>query len=51
MFIGSWHEHGDAHCQVHSAALSFDQPINGVWASDHYGVVVDVELGTDPTAA
>lgn len=51
VFIGSWHEHGDAYCQVRSAALGFDRPIDGVWASDHYGVVVDVELGTDPTAA
>jgi endonuclease/exonuclease/phosphatase family metal-dependent hydrolase len=51
VFIGSWHEHGDAHCQIRSATLGFNEPIDGVWASDHYGVVVDVELGTDPTAA
>jgi endonuclease/exonuclease/phosphatase family metal-dependent hydrolase len=49
VFIGSWHQHRSASCQVRSAALAFDQPIDGVWASDHYGVVVDVELTADPT--
>jgi len=49
VFIGSWHEHRSASCQVRSAAVAFDQPIDGVWASDHYGVVVDVELVADPT--
>jgi endonuclease/exonuclease/phosphatase family metal-dependent hydrolase len=51
VFIGSWHQHHNAFCQVRSAAVAFDQPIDGVWASDHYGVVVDVELGADPTDA
>jgi endonuclease/exonuclease/phosphatase family metal-dependent hydrolase len=50
VFIGSWHQHPKAFCQVRSAAVAFDQPIDGVWASDHYGVVVDVEIGiSDPT--
>jgi endonuclease/exonuclease/phosphatase family metal-dependent hydrolase len=49
VFIGSWHQHRDAQCQVRSAAVAFDQPIDGVWASDHYGVVVDVDIGSDPT--
>jgi endonuclease/exonuclease/phosphatase family metal-dependent hydrolase len=51
VFIGSWHQHRNAHCQVRSAAVAFDQPIDGVWASDHYGVVVDVEVGEDATKA
>lgn len=51
VFIGSWHQHRSAYCQVRSAAVAFDQPIDGVWASDHYGVVVDVELGADPAEA
>jgi endonuclease/exonuclease/phosphatase family metal-dependent hydrolase len=51
VFIGSWHQHRNAYCQVRSAAAAFDQPIDGVWASDHYGVVVDVEVGEDPTEA
>jgi endonuclease/exonuclease/phosphatase family metal-dependent hydrolase len=49
VFIGSWHQHRDAHCQVRSATVAFDQPIDGVWASDHYGVVVDVDISSDPT--
>jgi endonuclease/exonuclease/phosphatase family metal-dependent hydrolase len=49
VFIGSWHQHRSAYCQVRSAAVAFDRPIDGVWASDHYGVVVDAELGADPT--
>jgi endonuclease/exonuclease/phosphatase family metal-dependent hydrolase len=51
VFIGSSHQHRSAYCQVRSAAVAFDQPIDGVWASDHYGVVVDVELGADPAEA
>jgi endonuclease/exonuclease/phosphatase family metal-dependent hydrolase len=47
VFIGSWHQHPKAYCQVRSATVVFDQPIDGVWASDHYGVVVDVDIGVD----
>ena len=46
IFIGSWHEHRDTYCQVRSATIAFDQPIDGVWASDHFGVIVDVDIGT-----
>jgi endonuclease/exonuclease/phosphatase family metal-dependent hydrolase len=51
VFIGSWHQHRNAYCQVRSAAVAFDRPIDGVWVSDHYGLVVDVELGVDSTDA
>jgi endonuclease/exonuclease/phosphatase family metal-dependent hydrolase len=47
VFIGSWHEHPKAYCQVRSAAVAFDRPIDGVWASDHYGVLADVDIGVD----
>jgi endonuclease/exonuclease/phosphatase family metal-dependent hydrolase len=30
-----------------AAALAFDQPIDGVWLSDHFGVVVDLDLATE----
>jgi hypothetical protein len=30
---------------VQSAKLVFDQPIDGVWASDHFGVMVDLDVG------
>ncbi|PXX65516.1 endonuclease/exonuclease/phosphatase family metal-dependent hydrolase [Nocardia tenerifensis] len=47
VFIGSWHAHPKARCEIRSANLAFDQPTDGVWPSDHYGVVVDVEIGKD----
>ncbi|QYN39341.1 endonuclease/exonuclease/phosphatase family protein [Pseudonocardia sp. DSM 110487] len=45
VLIGSWHAHPTAHCRVRSAELAFDKPMDGVWPSDHFGVVVDVEIG------
>jgi endonuclease/exonuclease/phosphatase family metal-dependent hydrolase len=51
VFIGSWHQHPNAYCEVRSAAVAFDQPIDGVWASDHSGVVVDVDIGVADSAA
>jgi len=47
VFVGSWHAHPQAHCHIRAATLAFDQPIDGVWASDHFGVVVDLEVGKD----
>jgi endonuclease/exonuclease/phosphatase family metal-dependent hydrolase len=48
VFTGSWHAHPKAHCQVRAASLAFDQPTDGIWASDHFGVLVDLEIGNDP---
>jgi endonuclease/exonuclease/phosphatase family metal-dependent hydrolase len=45
VFVGSWHAHPNAYCRVEGAALTFDQPWEGIWASDHYGVIVDLEVG------
>lgn len=47
VFIGSWHAHPQAYRHVRAAALAFDQPTDGLWPSDHFGVVVDVEIGTN----
>ncbi len=47
VFTGSWHAHPKAHCQVRTASLAFDQPADGVWASDHFGVLVDLEIGNE----
>jgi endonuclease/exonuclease/phosphatase family metal-dependent hydrolase len=47
VLVGSWHAHPEAHCRVEAARLAFDQPDGGVWASDHLGVVVEVEIGND----
>ncbi|MFI9407082.1 endonuclease/exonuclease/phosphatase family protein [Nocardia sp. NPDC052316] len=47
VFTGSWHAHPKARCEIRAAQLAFDRPTEGVWPSDHYGVVVDVEIGKD----
>jgi endonuclease/exonuclease/phosphatase family metal-dependent hydrolase len=47
VFTGSWHAHPNAHCLVRAATVAFDKPVNGVWASDHFGVVADVDVGHD----
>lgn len=45
VFVGSPHAHPKAFARVRSAGLAFAEPVDGVWASDHYGVVVDLEMG------
>ena len=47
VFVGSGDAHPKAHARVLDARLAFDQPIDGIWASDHFGVVVDLEIGRD----
>jgi len=47
VFVGSWHAHPKAHARIRAATLAFDQPVGGVWASDHFGVVVDLDVGRD----
>jgi hypothetical protein len=44
VFVGSWESHPKTHARVQSAALAFAQPIDGVWASDHFGVVVGLDM-------
>lgn len=46
VFVGSWDAHPKAHAHVRTAELAFEQPIEGLWASDHFGVVVDLEVGS-----
>ena len=46
VFVGSWHAHPRAHAHVRAATLAFDRPLaDGVWASDHAGLVVDLDIG------
>jgi endonuclease/exonuclease/phosphatase family metal-dependent hydrolase len=47
VFVGSAHAHPKAHCKIVKAALAFDQPMDGLPLSDHYGVVVDLEIGNE----
>ncbi|WP_211261406.1 endonuclease/exonuclease/phosphatase family protein [Pseudonocardia acaciae] len=48
VLVGSWHSHPRASARVRSATLAFDTPVDGVWPSDHYGVLVDLDVATDP---
>src|SRR5581483_7277625 len=36
VFVGSWDAHPKARARILSAALAFEEPIDGVWASDHF---------------
>ena len=43
-------DHGPT-LDVSSCERIFDKPVDGVWASDHFGVVADLALaGATPTA-
>ncbi|NGO11191.1 endonuclease/exonuclease/phosphatase family protein, partial [Streptomyces sp. HC44] len=44
VFVGSRLAHPKAPCRVDAASLAFDRPVDGVWASDHFGVVVDLRI-------
>jgi endonuclease/exonuclease/phosphatase family metal-dependent hydrolase len=44
VFVGSWDAHPEGRAQIQSAALAFNEPIDGIWASDHFGVVVDIDV-------
>ncbi|MFF0739414.1 endonuclease/exonuclease/phosphatase family protein [Streptomyces sp. NPDC004111] len=48
VFVGSPWAHPRAYARVRSARLAFDEPVDGVRASDHYGVVADLEVGLLP---
>lgn len=45
VFVSSALNHPDGSCHIREASLALDQPVDGIWASDHFGVVVDVEFG------
>ena len=46
VFVGSRLTHPKAQCTIDTAALAFDRPVDGTWASDHFGVVVDLDITT-----
>jgi endonuclease/exonuclease/phosphatase family metal-dependent hydrolase len=39
-------EHGGPTLAIADCSLAFDEPVDGVWASDHFGVVADLALPT-----
>jgi endonuclease/exonuclease/phosphatase family metal-dependent hydrolase len=50
VFIGSPHDHPEGVCRVASASIAFDHPSENVWPSDHFGVVVDVDIESRQTS-
>jgi endonuclease/exonuclease/phosphatase family metal-dependent hydrolase len=46
VFIGGVDAHPDAHAYVHAAKLVLDRQVEGLWPSDHFGVMVELEIGT-----
>lgn len=51
VFVGSWHAHPRARAEVQAASLVFNAPIEGRWLSDHYGLLVDLEVSADPESS
>lgn len=47
IFVGSWDAHPNAFARVENAALVGNSPVEGIWLSDHYGVVADLTIGKD----
>jgi hypothetical protein len=45
IFIGGWDAHPGTFAHVTAAAVVFDTPIDGVWASDHFGGLADLDVG------
>jgi endonuclease/exonuclease/phosphatase family metal-dependent hydrolase len=44
VFVGAPAAHPHGLARVISAQLAFAEPLDGVWASDHFGVVIDLEF-------
>jgi endonuclease/exonuclease/phosphatase family metal-dependent hydrolase len=41
-------EHGGRALDISACARIFDEPINGVWASDHFGLIADLAMPVKP---
>lgn len=51
VFVGAaglGYAHPEARADVRSAALAFDKPVDGIWPSDHFGVLVDLDVTSVP---
>ena len=44
IFIGSWHAHPDVRCRIDEVALVFNAPVDGLWPSDHFGVLARLDV-------
>jgi len=50
VFVGSWPAHPQARASVRHAMLCFTAPEGDIWASDHFGLVVDLDVDSSPRA-
>ena len=47
VLFGSWHAHPEVRAEVRLVIRVVDQPVDGLWASDHFGVSADLEIDLD----
>lgn len=47
VFVGSWHAHPRARAEIQAATVVLDEPVDGTWLSDHYGLIVDLDVSID----
>ncbi|MCM6776582.1 endonuclease/exonuclease/phosphatase family protein [Nocardia sp. CDC159] len=45
IFVAGPYAHPRSYARIRGAAVAFDRPVDGVQASDHYGVVADLDIG------
>ena len=53
VLVGSAHSHPTGYSRIRSASIAFDQPDDGLWPSDHFGLTVDIDISSrsgDPHA-
>jgi endonuclease/exonuclease/phosphatase family metal-dependent hydrolase len=48
IFVAGPGAHPDGTARVTSAKLAFEKPLNGIWLSDHFGVIVDLDVERSP---
>ncbi|CAN7433145.1 endonuclease/exonuclease/phosphatase family protein [Rhizobium leguminosarum] len=44
VLVGSWDAHPKGRAEIQSAECVLDRPVDGIWPSDHYGVMVDIDV-------
>lgn len=49
ILVGSWHAHPDASARARRPSPVFNKPTGGVWLSDHFAVLAEIEVVADRT--
>ncbi len=47
VFVGSAHAHPRGRARIAAVRVVADRAVDGVWLSDHAGVLVDLDIGSD----